>query len=136
MNTCLGIWIDHKHAVIVNASPTGISVKTLASPVHSHPHFSGSQVGGGEKKYEERFAHQLARFYDEVIGHVGQPEAIFILGPGEAKSQLEDRLTRSKTLSGTEIDVEAADEMTEPQIVAKVREHFGLEPKRSPRARA
>ena len=47
-----------------------------------------------------------------------------IFGPGEAKLELKARLARSKALAACVIDVEAADTLTEPQIVAKVKAHF------------
>jgi hypothetical protein len=121
----VGIWIDHQQAVVVFASRDRVASRTVKSKVDGHPHFAGSQVGGGEKKYEERFDHQLNHFYDEVIGELGQPDAILIFGPGEAKHQLATRLGRSHALAGG-VAVEAADTLTEPQIIAKVKEHFEM----------
>ncbi len=51
MNHKVGIWIDHKKAVIVSASADGVTTKTLESDVESHPRYAGQQDGGGEKKY-------------------------------------------------------------------------------------
>ncbi len=45
------------------------------------------------------------------------------LGPGEAKGKLKKRI-ESKGLPGRIVAVETVDEMTEPQIAAKVRKHF------------
>ena len=127
MSQKTGVWIDHRKAVIVSASGDGVATKTLASDVAGHPRYGGQQDGGGEQKYEARHGQNLDRYYDEVIGLLGQPEAILIFGPGEAKLELKARLGRSKSPSAPAVDVEAADQLTEPQIVAKVREHFGLE---------
>jgi hypothetical protein len=119
----VGIWIDHQHAIIVFAVPGHATVRTMKSHVAAHPHFGGSQVGGGEKKYDERFNHQLTRFYDDVLGQIGEPRSILILGPGEAKQQLAARLARSPA-AGAAVAVKAADALTEPQIIAKIAEHF------------
>src|SRR6476659_10182474 len=92
-----GIWIDHKKAVIVSASADGVTARTLESEVGPHARYSGRagypttegpQGGRGEKKYEERHDQQLEQYYDEVIRQLGQPEALLIFGPGEAKLQL------------------------------------------------
>jgi hypothetical protein len=123
----LGIWIDHKKAVIVSASAGVVTAKTVKSDVGPHVHYSGSQEGGGEKKYEARHSLHLDQFYDEVISQIGQPDALLLFGPGEAKLQLKERLGRSKLLSKSSIAVESTDKMTDPQIVAKVKEHFGIE---------
>jgi hypothetical protein len=46
----VGIWIDQKKAVIVTISAGHASTKTVVSEVGRHPHYAGSQEGGGEKK--------------------------------------------------------------------------------------
>ena len=123
-----GIWIDHRKAVIVNISGDRVSTSTLSSDVAPHPHYAGSQEGGGEKKYEERHQHDLDRYYDDVISQLGEPDALLLLGPGEAKLQLKERLGRSTGLSEKIVTVESADKMTDPQIVARVKEHYGISP--------
>ena len=124
MSYVAGIWIDHEKAVIVSASGDLVTTKTLTSDVEPHPRYSGQQDGEGEKKYEARHQQGLERYYDEVIGRLGQPEALLIFGPGEAKLELDARLSRSKDPRSPAVDIEASDRLTEPQIVAKVREHF------------
>ena len=61
MNHTVGIWIDHKKAVIVSAGADGVTTKTLESKVGAHPHYSGQQDGGGEKKSEQRHGQHLDR---------------------------------------------------------------------------
>ena len=126
MNHEVGVWIDHKKAVIVSIAAGEVTTRTLRSDVGAHPHYSGSQVGGGEKKYEERHNQDLDRYYDDVIGQLGSPDALLIFGPGEAKLQLKERLGRSKVSSESIVAVESTDKLTDPQIVAKVKEHYGI----------
>ena len=70
MNHKVGVWIDHKKAVIVSASADDVTTKTLESEVGPHVHYSGgggSQApdgphqGGGEKKAEHRYEQHLDR---------------------------------------------------------------------------
>ena len=56
----------------------------------------GPQDEGGEKRYEERYGQHLEQYYDEVISQLGQPEALLIFGPGEAKLQLKERLSHPR----------------------------------------
>ena len=127
MDHNVGIWIDHKKAVIVFASADHVTAKTLESDVGSHGRYSGPPDGGGEKKYEDRHGERLDRYYDEVISQLGQPEALLIFGPGEAKLQLKERLSRSKALAACLVGIETMDKLTDPQIVAKVKEHYGID---------
>ena len=136
MNDKVGIWIDHKKAVIVSASADRVTVKTLESEVGPHARYSGRagyptpdgpQDRGGEKTYEHRYDQHLDRYYDEVISQLGQPDAILIFGPGEAKLQLKERLSRSKVLSECVVEIDTTDKLTDPQIVANVKEHYRIE---------
>ena len=126
MNHNAGIWIDHKRAIIVSVAAGRVTSETVESDVEAHPRYAGQQDGGGEKKYEERYGQRLDRYYDEVISRLGQPDGLLILGPGEAKLELKERLGRSKAPSERTVDVETADKLTDPQIVAKMKEHFGI----------
>jgi hypothetical protein len=126
MNLTAGVWIDHKKAVIVSASEGRITTQTVQSDVDAHPHYGGQQDGGGEKKYEERHRQSLERYYDEVIAQLAEPEALLIFGPGEAKLELQARLGRSGRPSPPSIEIETADKLTDPQIVAKVKGHFKI----------
>jgi hypothetical protein len=126
MGQDVGVWIDHKKAVIVSIAAGEVTTRTLTSGVGAHPHYSGSQEGGGEKKYEERHNQDLDRYYDDVIGQLGEPDALLLFGPGEAKLQLKARLGRSKGSPESVVAVESTDKLTDPQIVAKVKEHYGV----------
>ena len=88
MGQDVGVWIDHKKAVIVSIAAGEVTTRTLTSDVGGHPRYSGSLEGGGEKKYEERHSHDLDRYYDDVISLLGEPDALLLFGPGEAKLQL------------------------------------------------
>jgi hypothetical protein len=81
MKTNVGLWIDHRRAVIV--SVTDKAEKTI----------------------------------------IREADAILILGPGEAKSELKTRL-ESEALGGCIAGIETADKLTERQLAAKVRKHF------------
>jgi hypothetical protein len=120
----------------VSTSGDRVTAKTLESEVGPHARYSGRsgyptsdgpQEGRGEKKYEERYGQHLDQYYDEVISQLDQPEALFIFGPGEAKLQLKERLSRSKALSEHTVEIETTDKLTDPQIVAKVKEHYGID---------
>jgi hypothetical protein len=123
----VGIWIDHEKAVIVRASAGSTTSETVESEVGGHPRFGGALVDGGEKKYEERHGQNLDRYFDAVIDQLAGPERLLIFGPGEAKRELERRFRHSKSHAGCVVDVETADKLTDSQVVARVKEYFGIE---------
>jgi hypothetical protein len=122
----VGVWIDHRKAVIVSASGDDAGVQTLQSDVGSHTRYSSPSDHEGERRYEERHRQRLERYYDEVIRQLGQPEALLIFGPGEAKLELQARLSASKAFARIPVTVETADVATDAQIVARVKDHFDL----------
>ncbi len=133
MKRVVGLWIDHRKAVIVAVVGEGEDViLTMKSHMEPHVRFAGGSRSKGqheslevmaEDAQERRFAHHLNTYYDEVISHIGYAEAILLFGPGEAKAELEKRL-ESKGLARQIVAVETTDKMTERQIAAKVRQHF------------
>ncbi len=128
MNRNTGLWIDHKEAFIVflSADAHGEALsKHMVSGVEKHVRFSGhsSEQGAAEDHRDRQYAGHLQTYYDDVISHLQDAPAIFIIGPGEAKGELQKRLT-SKGLGDRVVGVETVDKLTEPQIAAKVREHY------------
>ncbi len=124
----LGLWIDHREAVIVTlidqGKEKGEEVKRINSDAEQHSRFSGnSPEGSPEDRRDRRFGEHLHQYYAEVITAIRDADSILILGPGEAKGELEKRLVQEK-LSGRIVGIETEDKLTEPQIVAKVRRHF------------
>jgi hypothetical protein len=75
-----------------------------------------------------QFGNPLNSYDDDVIAALGDAQVIQILGPGEAKRELEKRL-ESKGHKGLVVSLETVDKMTDRQIAAKVRERFLLERK-------
>jgi stalled ribosome rescue protein Dom34 len=83
---------------------------------------SGVSMPADDTRQREATGH-LNDYYDEVISYIRDAESILIFGPGEAKGELNKRLEKDN-LGGRIIGIETSDKMTDPQIAAKVRDHF------------
>ena len=120
----MGLWIDHKKAVIVTIIGKGDEVKQIESDMEKHMRFSGGAADFTEEDMRDRrFANHLSKYYDEVITAIRDADAILILGPGEAKGELKKSL-ESEQLGGHIVGVETCDKLTDGQIAAKVRDYF------------
>jgi hypothetical protein len=122
----IGLWIDHRKAVIVIVTAEGEEVKEITSHMEKHVRFSSgnnSEDGASEDIRDRQFGNHLNSYYDEVIAAIRDARSIQIFGPGEAKGELEKRL-ESKGLKGRIVGIETVDKMTDRQIAAKVRERF------------
>jgi stalled ribosome rescue protein Dom34 len=125
MKSKVGLWIDHRKAVIVTITDKGEEISTINSQMEKHVRFSGeaAEGGAGEDVRDRGFGNHLAAYYDKVIAYLREAESILIFGPGEAKGELEARLTKEGH-KGPTVSVETTDKMTDPQIAEKVRQHF------------
>jgi hypothetical protein len=132
MKRKVGLWIDHRKAVIVFLTGEEEEIKLVKSNVEKQiRRAAGSRSGGpfesqvvpSDDRQQRKFTAHLNTYYNEVISCIRDAESILIFGPGEAKGELKKRLEREK-LSGRIVDVETIDEMTDHQIAAKVRQYF------------
>ena len=121
MKKTVGLWIDHKKAVIVFLAGNDAEIRMVTSNL-ARPHRQSGVATAADDIRQRKSTFDLGSFYDEVIACIRGAEEIFILGPGEAKGELSKRF--ADYLRRRIVGIEAADRMTDPQIVAKVREHF------------
>jgi hypothetical protein len=128
----VGLWIDHRQAVIVTVADKGEETKIVRSNVEKQIQRAAVSRSGGpfesqavpsNGRQQRKFTAHLNPYYNEVISCILDAESILIFGPGEAKGELKKRLEREK-LSGRIVGVETVDEMTDHQIAAKVRQYF------------
>jgi len=120
----VGLWIDHRKAVIVILAGQHEDVRQLTSHMEKHVRYSGAaQEDSAEDQRDRRFTGHLNRYYDDVVACIRDANAILILGPGEAKTELVARLG-SGALRACVVGIETVDKMTDRQIAARVRQHF------------
>ena len=123
----VGLWIDHREAFLVTITEKGEETTRLYSNIEVDAQFSGSSRSGGsqdaENMQDRKYINTLEKYYDAIIGNIQDADSIQIFGPGEAKGELAKRL-KDKNLSQHIVSIETTDRLTEPQIAAKVRQHF------------
>jgi hypothetical protein len=126
----VGVWIDHKKAVIVTGN--GETLEKLESNMEDYVRSNGgihgktpagTMVFDAEDQRERHLIEHLNKYYATVIAHVRDAGAILIFGPGEAKFELEKKL-KNNELHKHVIGIESTDKLTDRQIVAKVKNFF------------
>jgi len=132
MKTTVGLWIDHRKAIIVAVTNKGEETKLIISKVEKQPgRFAGirsttpyeSQQVQADDSRERKFTGHLNIYYDAVIACIRDAESILIFGPGEAKGELQKHMKKNK-LGGRIVAIETVDKMTDRQIASKVRQYF------------
>ena len=129
MNAEVGLWIDHKKTVIVNGQ--GNEIVTLESNLEEDPRLTsghgktpfGAKVFLTDNHLDRRFMERLNKYYLDVIAKLRDARSIVIMGPGEAKFELEKRLQHAG-LKENVVAIETADKLTDRQIAARVKKYF------------
>jgi hypothetical protein len=123
----IGLWIDHREAVIVVLTDKDEQITRIKSDAQKQIRFPGGSRKDGlqttEAIRDKRLETHLGKYFDEIIAHIRDAELIHIFGPGEAKSELAKRLEVGG-LKARIVEMETMDKMTDNQIAAKVREYF------------
>ncbi|MCJ7619417.1 MAG: hypothetical protein MUP64_04260 [Anaerolineae bacterium] len=132
MKTTVGLWIDHRKAVIVAVTDEGEEMGLTISKVEKQLRRSGDsplkgryeslQVPADDSR-DRKSTGQLNIYYDAVIASIRDADSILLFGPGEAKGELQERIEKSK-LRGHIVAVETVDKMTDRQIAARARQFF------------
>jgi hypothetical protein len=132
MSKQVGLWIDHRQATIVTVTGQREAIIEILSDAEKQPRRSGDsplkgpydafQVPADDSRQRTLTA-ELNTYYDEVIAAIRDADSILIMGPGAAKHELQKRLEENR-LGAKVVGVETVDNLTEPQIAAKVRQHF------------
>jgi hypothetical protein len=105
MKAQVGVWIDHRQALIVALTENGEETTRIASNVEKQLRRSGrspsdapfeAQLVPADDARERDYQGHLARYYDAIAACLHEAGSILILGPGEAKGELKKRLARDK----------------------------------------
>ena len=138
-----GVWIDHRESIIVALTDAGEHTTHIASNVEKHlarggdsplkGPYEASQVPSDDSR-QRALTGELNVYYDTVIEALRHYHHLVLFGPGEAKGELLKRLRKAGLDAQVEA-VETSDKMTDPQIAAKVRAHFGLSASRASQRR-
>ena len=130
----VGVWIDHREAIIVTVEGARDEIRRVESGMEKHVRFHGGAgsraphvTQAAEDKRERQFEDHLHKYYDEVVSSLRDAESILILGPGEAKTEFQKRL-EGAGLGERIVGAETVDKMTERQIAARVRENLRSKP--------
>ncbi len=134
MDKKIGIWLDHEKAAIVTIVNGTTTISHLNAEAENNNHslhgasssatHFGHQEVTLERKIERRHKEHLHHYYQNIINQIRDGKKIFILGPGQAKIELEKEIKKFNSLGSKIIAVESADKMTDHQIAAKVRNVF------------
>lgn len=136
------VWIDERTAILVHWDEGTARVERLESEVPAHHRSTGSvrhdpaiRHGGGGAPQTADDPHRLehlARFLDAVTDRLPPDDDVLILGPGNVREHLERQVreTDVRQRRDRRITCQASRRLTDRQLIARLREFQGTEPRR------
>src|SRR5512134_95732 len=88
----IGLWIDHREAVIVVLTDKDEQITRIKSDAKKQIRFPGGSRKDGLQKTEavrgKRLEKHLGKYFEDILAHIRDAGWIQIFGPGEAKGEL------------------------------------------------
>lgn len=132
MEKNVGIWIDKKHALIVDLSQSKIEVMEIESNLEFFNPKGGTRsktvygpmITVKEKSYMEREKRQSIVFFQNILYHIKDCHQLYIFGPGEMKKTFKKFMDEQNLEYPKVIGMKTSDNVTNNQLVAKVKAIF------------
>ena len=134
MQKQVGLWIDHRKAVMTTLSEGVESTREITSGIEKCTRFSGNTrakipdnktMSMNEDTRDRQFDNHLEVFYSQVLSLIKDADAIWIICPGEAKQEFE-KFMKNQNLSECIAGTEPADKLTSRQVASKTRQFFNF----------
>jgi hypothetical protein len=120
----LGIWMDHSTAHLID-----VHSEKKHHSINSKFNFSTREeaLSRSEKLMHNKEQQMHEAFYEQIGDEILKYTHVLLFGPTDAKTELFNYLTRDSHFKDIQIDVEAADKMTDNEKVAFVKKHFNVD---------
>ena len=118
----LGLWLDHEDARLIATEGTG-PIGDFSIIRHVKAHHRDSR-GSSENAQHHSIQEERKKFFQQVTEAIKPFDDILIFGPGTAQEELRNHLTSDKDFHGKKLSIDTAGNLTENQVIAKVRDFF------------
>ncbi len=117
-----GVWLDNQKALIIaNSSEMENSEYAVMEKIKAADHFGG----GSEHSMNNAKQSDNQKYFKSVAGTLLNYDEILIFGPGKSQEQFQNYLHEDAQFGSKKITIDSAEQLTDPQMLAKVRNFFG-----------
>jgi len=129
----VGIWLNQKEADIITLENNALKYKTIYSDIETHERIPGESKQFGrfgdqflsdEKDKKNKINDLTTKYLNAVIASISDANEIMIFGPAQTKIKLKKLLLKNPTISSKLKEIKSADQMTENQKVAFVKNFY------------
>lgn len=133
MKEKLGIWIDKEKAILITLLQENHSVKHIESNIEIKERIDGEGKNSGkfgnqfvkpEKHIENKIKQKTVKYLEEITSEIKGAYSVVIFGPAGTKTELKKTIRSNHEMDNVLLEVKTADNMTENQSVAWVKEYY------------
>lgn len=133
MDRKLGVWIDFNQAIIGELKNGEVELSVIASEIDHRlriegesddkTRFGAHNHSNNEHRNQNRHQEQVKKYIKTVYEAVKNADALYIIGPAEAKKELEKYYTENSKVNRI-AGIETCEKLTENQLKAKFKEFY------------
>jgi hypothetical protein len=116
-----GVCMDNANAIIISRDADA----TLPDfDIREKVKAGGARSGGSEHSMNNAQHTDELKYFKSVAAHLLPFDEILIFGTGQAQEQFQNYLKKDGQFSSKQITIDTAEHLTDPQMIAKVRDFF------------
>ncbi len=129
----VGIWLDQKEALIVTVINNSVTKNLVVSDIETRERIPGEkkifgrfgdQYLNDEKSKKNKINDLTTRYLNAILAQLKKVDEVLLFGPAQTKIKLEKLINNDNNLSSKLKSVQNANNMTENQKVAFVKNYF------------
>lgn len=119
---CLGIWMDHSNALLIEFTTLPMHSKNIASEFTHEK--KGDSLDKSEKLMHNKEQGSQLAYFKKIENEIEKNTEVLLFGPTDAKKELLTVLKANHKFDHIVIEVKQTDKMTENQLFEYVRNYF------------
>jgi stalled ribosome rescue protein Dom34 len=116
-----GVWLDHHKAVIITNTP---EEENSDYAIKDHLLANEHHGGGSEHSINNAKHADMVKYFKSVSNLLLNYDEILVFGPGTSQEQFQHHLQENVQFKSRQITIDSAEQLTDPQMIAKVRDFF------------
>lgn len=112
-----GLWMDHHNSILITDENGEYAVRDK---------IKADQYHGGKGEHAANRAEQAdnRKYFKTIASQIEKYDEIFIFGPGKSQEEFLNFLHEDSHFKNKKITLGSADQITDHQMIAKVRDFF------------
>ncbi len=116
-----GIWLDNEKAIIISKKDEN---ENGDYAIQDKVKAKENQSGGSEHSINNAKQSESLKYFKSISSLLSGYSEILIFGPGQSQEQFQNHLQEDAQFKNKKITIDSAEQLTDPQMIAKVRDFF------------